>query len=103
MREYSRLKPRKMRAGKVKITPEAIDCPELPVVCTMLFSRIDARPNARRTLMESTEMGIEAPTVSPARKPTYTVTAPNSSPKMQPRMSARGVSSGRVSVAGTKG
>ena len=32
MREYSRSKPRKIRAGKVKITPEAIDCPELPVV-----------------------------------------------------------------------
>ena len=70
MREYSRLKPRKISAGKVKITPEAIDCPELPVVCTMLFSRIEARPNARRTLIESTEMGIDAPTVKPARRPT---------------------------------
>ena len=47
-----------------------MDWPALPVVCTMLFSRIDARPKARRMLMESTEMGIEAATVRPALSPT---------------------------------
>ena len=59
-----------MSAGSVKITPAAIDWPALPVVCTMLFSRIEARPSARSKLMESTAMGMEAATVSPARKPT---------------------------------
>ncbi len=42
MREYSRSKPRKMSAGRVKMTPEAIDWPALPVVWTMLFSRMEA-------------------------------------------------------------
>ena len=70
MREYSRSKPRKTSAGSVKMTPEAIDWPALPVVCTILFSRIEARPKARRMLMESTAMGIDAATVRPARKPT---------------------------------
>jgi hypothetical protein len=70
MREYSRSKPRKTSAGRVKMTPEAMDWPALPVVWTMLFSRIEARPKARRMLMESTAMGMEAATVSPARRPT---------------------------------
>ena len=48
----------------------AADSPAEPVVCTMLFSRMLTLPNARRMLMESTEMGIEAETVSPARRPT---------------------------------
>ena len=72
MRQYSVFseKPRKISAGIVKITPAATDSPAEPVVCTMLFSRIVERPNARRMLMESTAMGIEAETVSPARSPT---------------------------------
>src|SRR2546429_6623830 len=37
----------------------ASDSPAEPVVCTMLFSRIVERPNARRMLIESTAMGIE--------------------------------------------
>src|SRR4051812_21523612 len=69
----------------------------------MLFSRMLALPKARRMEMERTEMGIDAATVSPARRPTYTVTAPNKTPKMPPRTSARAESSGRVSVVGTKG
>ncbi len=52
------------------MTPPATDSPAEPVVCTMLFSRMLALPKARRILMESTAMGIEAATVSPARKPT---------------------------------
>ena len=70
MREYSRSKPRKMSAGRVKMTPAAMDWPALPVVWTMLFSRMEARPKARRMLMESTAMGMEAATVRPARRPT---------------------------------
>ena len=103
IREYSRSKPRNISAGSVKITPEAIDCPALPVVWTMLFSRIDARPSARNTLIDSTEIGIDAATVSPARKPTYTVTAPNKMPNSDPSRTARKVNSGRVSFAGIKG
>jgi hypothetical protein len=62
-----------------------------------------ALPNARKMLMESTAMGMEAATVNPARKPTYTVTAPKTSPKMQPSMIALAVNSGRTSSAGTYG
>ena len=53
--------------------------------------------------MERTEMGMLAATVSPARSPTYTVTAPKRTPKSAPSASARKVSSGRVWFAGTKG
>ncbi len=72
MRQYSELreKPRKMSAGMEKITPAATDSPAEPVVCTMLFSRMVERPKARRMLIESTAMGMEAETVSPARRPT---------------------------------
>jgi hypothetical protein len=43
--------------------------------------------------IESTEIGIEAETVNPARSPTYTDTAPNSAPKIAPRITARQVNS----------
>ena len=69
MREYSSEKPRKMSAGRVKMTPAATDSPAEPVVCTMLFSRMVPRPKTRRKLMESTAMGMEADTVRPARRP----------------------------------
>src|SRR6185503_9479145 len=67
----------------------------------MLFSRIDARPNARRILIDSTEIGMEAATVSPARRPTYTVTAPKMMPKIDPSTSARTVNSGGCWSGGT--
>ena len=54
----------------MKITPPATDSPAEPVVWTMLFSRMVARPRARSRLMERTEIGMEAATVSPARRPT---------------------------------
>ena len=57
MREYSRSKPRKISAGRVKMTPDAIDWPAFPVVWTMLFSRIEDLPKTRKILMESTEVG----------------------------------------------
>jgi hypothetical protein len=52
------------------MTPAASDSPADPVVCTILFSRIVERPNARKILIESTAIGIDAETVSPARRPT---------------------------------
>src|SRR6266705_5452621 len=90
-------KPRKISAGSVNITPAASDSPAEPVVCTMLFSRMVARPNALRMLMDSTAIGIEAETVSPARNPTYTLTAPNSRPNRAPKTTARTVNSIRLS------
>jgi hypothetical protein len=69
----------------------------------MLFSRIDARPKTLRIEIESTEMGIEAATVSPAFSPTYTVTAPKMIPKIEPRISARADSSFGLSSVDTNG
>src|SRR6266852_4450038 len=94
-------KPRKISAGSVNITPAANDSPADPVVCTMLFSRMVDRPNARRMLIDSTEIGIDADTVSPARNPTYTVTAPNSSPNSAPSSTALSVNSAGLSPVGT--
>ena len=94
--QYCSGKPRKISAGSVKITPPAMDSPAEPVVCTMLFSRMLTLPNARRMLMESTAMGIEAETVSPARRPTYTVTAPKNRPARMPTKMARKENSGRM-------
>jgi hypothetical protein len=54
-------------------------------------------------LMESTAMGMEAATVRPARRPTYTVTAPKTMPKIEPRKRARKVNSRRFSLGETKG
>src|SRR5262249_35586977 len=93
----SELNPRKISAGSVNMTPAASDSPADPVVCTMLFSRIVDRPKARRMLMDNTEIGIDAETVSPARNPTYTVTAPNSSPNNEPSTTTRIANSFTVS------
>jgi hypothetical protein len=42
----------------------------LPVLWTMLFSRMLDLPKARRMEIERTDIGIDAPTVRPARRPT---------------------------------
>jgi hypothetical protein len=59
---------RKSRAGIVKTTPAAMDSPAEPIVCTMLFSRMVDFPNFLKTAIASTAMGIDAETVSPARR-----------------------------------
>src|ERR1700733_12015398 len=64
---------------------------------------MDARPNALRIVIDSTEIGILAATVKPAFSPTYTVTAPKITPKIEPKSSARIDNSFRSSFAGTKG
>ena len=51
----------------LKTIPEAMDSPAEPVVCEMLFSRIEVLPSARKIEMESTAIGIEAETVRPVR------------------------------------
>src|SRR5271167_1833106 len=93
--------PKKISAGIVNITPAASDSPADPVVCTILFSRIVDRPNARKMLIDKTAIGIDADTVKPARNPTYTVTAPNSSPNNAPSSTARNENSVKLSAAGT--
>ena len=60
---------RKMSAGIVKTTPEASDSPAEPIVWTMLFSRIVEPPRRFSTEIASTAIGIDALTVSPARRP----------------------------------
>ena len=69
-RVSSRSNPRIRIAGIVTPTPKAIDSPALPVVCTMLCSRMlpsrilnfDSR---RNSVIEITATGIEALTVRP--------------------------------------
>ena len=85
----------------MKTTPPATDSPAEPIVWTMLFSRIVEPPSFFRTEIASTAIGIEALTVRPARRPRYTVEAPNNSPKSTPRMIALAVNSAIESVAGT--
>jgi hypothetical protein len=51
----------------VKTIPAAMDSPAEPVVCEMLFSRIEVRPSARKIEMDITAIGIEADTVRPTR------------------------------------
>jgi len=49
----------------VNTTPADTESAADPVVWTMLFSRIVARPMARKIVIERTAMGIEAETVRP--------------------------------------
>ena len=47
-------------AGSVKIAPAASDSPAEPIVCTMLFSRIESRFNNSRTIpIEITAAGMD--------------------------------------------
>jgi beta-galactosidase len=53
--------------------------------------------------MLSTAMGIDADTVRPARRPTYTVTAPKIMPKIAPKSTALNVNSGTFADSGMYG
>src|SRR5206468_12484344 len=90
-------------AGMVKTTPAATESLADPVVWTMLFSRIDVRPRARKIVIESTAMGMEELTVSPILSARYTLEALKINPSTTPRMRARGVSSAGKWVAGMYG
>ena len=79
----------------MKTTPAATDSPAEPMVWTMLFSRIVEPPKRLSTEMASTAIGIDALTVSPARRPRYTVEAPKINPNAAPSRMALGVNSGR--------
>jgi hypothetical protein len=90
-----------MSAGTVNTTPAATDSPAEPMVWTMLFSRIVEPPRRFSTEIASTAIGIDALTVSPARRPRYTVEAPKISPNRAPRMIALIVNSAGDCDAGT--
>ena len=101
MREYSRSKPRKISAGSVKITPPATDSPAEPVVWTMLFSRIVARPRARSRLIERTAIGMEAATVRPGAQADVDGDRAEDDPEERsPSMTARAVNSGGFCAVG---
>ncbi len=87
----------------VKTTPAATESLADPVVCTMLFSRIEVRPRARKIVIDNTAIGIEELTVSPILSARYTLDALKISPSTTPRIRARGVSSAGDWVAGTYG
>src|SRR5262245_1113529 len=87
----------------VNTTPPATDSPAEPMVWTMLFSRIVEPPSRFNTEIASTAIGMDALTVSPARRPRYTVEAPKSRPNKMPRTIALNVNSGGDFVAGTYG
>ena len=67
--EYSNSNPTMTRAGMVKITPAAIDSPDEPMVCTILFSSIVEPPSFFRIAIDRTAIGIEALTVRPTVRP----------------------------------
>src|SRR5437773_10050277 len=90
-------------AGIVKTTPAATESLADPVVWTMLFSRIEVRPRARKIVIESTAMGMEELTVSPILSARYTLEALQINPSTTPRMRARGVRSAGKRVAGLYG
>ena len=83
------------RAGSVKIAPAARDSPAEPIVCTMLFSRIEFLLMITRIIpIESTAAGIDAEIVIPTLSPKYALAAPKTIAKMIPTMMATGVISG---------
>ena len=67
----------------------------------MLFSRMVEPPSRFSTEIASTAIGIEALTVSPARRPRYTVEAPKISPNRRPSTIALAVNSAGDWLAGT--
>ena len=91
-------------AGSVKIAPAATDSPAEPIVCTMLFSRIESLRRITRMIpIEITAAGMEAETVIPTRSPRYALAAPNTIARRIPIKSAVTVNSGTTLSAGIYG
>ena len=96
-------------AGMVTPAPKAMPSPALPVVWTMLFSRMvarrtpNAREKARNSVMERTATGIEAETVIPTLSTRYIELAPKRIPRAAPTTTGSQVSSAGDWFAGTKG
>ena len=92
------------RAGIVKIAPAARDSPAEPIVCTMLFSRMESRLRMILMIpMERTAAGIDAEIVIPTRSPRYEFAAPKSTASRIPIRIETGVISGRTLSEGMKG
>src|SRR5437762_9580505 len=87
----------------VNTTPPATDSPAEPMVWTMLFSMMVDPPRRFSTEIARTAIGIDALTVRPARRPRYTVDAPNSRPNNDPMTTALSVNSAGDCEAGTYG
>ena len=82
------------KTGSVKIHPAARDSPAEPMVCTILFSKIESlRISTRITAIEITAAGMEAEMVIPTRKPKYALAPPNSTASSTPTITAVTVSS----------
>jgi hypothetical protein len=92
---------RNRKPGRVNTTPAATDSPALPMVCTMLFSRMVEPPSFLSSEIDSTAIGIDADTVSPALSARYTVEAPNRIPKKAPITTALAVNSGTTASSAT--
>src|SRR5260221_12455004 len=90
----SRSYPMRRIAGMVNTTPEATASLAEPVVCTMLFSRIEVLPRSRKIVMDSTARGIEELNVRPIFSARYTMDALQMRPRQTQRMCTRGVHSG---------
>ena len=92
-------KPSSKSAGMVTPTPNAIDSPAEPVVCTMLFSRMVERRKpvsfemARNSVIDSTAMGTDADTVMPTLSTRYSDDAPKMTPRKAPTSTADQVNS----------
>ena len=100
-------KPSSITAGIVTPTPNAIDSPAEPVVCTMLFSRMvarrmpNSRENSRNKVIDSTATGIDADTVMPTLSTRYSDEAPKTMPSTAPTITAGQVNSGNWTSSGT--
>ena len=91
-------------AGSVNIAPAASDSPAEPIVCTILFSRIESFLKIFRIMpIETTAAGIEADTVIPTRSPRYALAPPKITASRAPSIMEVNVSSGITLSAGTYG
>jgi hypothetical protein len=74
--------PKRNKAGTVKITPAARPSPTEAIVCTILFSKIDALLKKIFSIaIEITAAGMDADTVVPTFKPRYALPTPNTNPQ----------------------
>ena len=58
-----------MSAGRVKITPEAMEAPAEAPVETILFSSMPPPPSTRSTAIDTTAAGMAEAIVTPAKRP----------------------------------
>ena len=94
----------KNNAGNVKIAPAATDSPAEPIVCTMLFSKIESLLRITRIIpIERTAAGIDADTVIPTLSPRYAFAAPKTTAKRIPMNSDVNVNSGTILSAEING